>query len=527
MSTKEHLPVILVRGFGGLGVADERRIAYQGFNDGTVYPGKRGENYIYEGLVLKFLKSDYTYHDATNVVGYYASPVEDERELPAKLVELGISPDFFTGSTVIDPAMALALVQKPEEIRRTLWVFRYYDLERKFGVYAEALVRLIDFIQALARTQDEAPPKVNIIAHSMGGLIVREAVQMAYPRLKGTERAAEDYINKIVTLGTPHRGISFQVLSNWVGFDADEELERFNPDNQKDEAWEGSYKNFDNHFALDRLLTVVGTNYRSYGNKIASGLNRIFSVGGEFGPLYNRSDGLVKQTLAQIPGAPRTFVNKCHGGEDSLVTSREAYEIATRFFFGDVHLWLKLVDARIKHGNDLFGGSEFFLGVSIKARDVDFELFHQSRDAENCYGPYKKVTLDDDLAAKGEKAFPPLADGVLWEGWVDRSSVREGSNDLVFRLELYVAERDSFGVHFSDDVITHRQVFLRAAPPEGRSIQDAVHDLYYSDDRRITTDPQVGVKAEPWTEGTRPGWTFTLEDPNFIGTFAVEFEVVQ
>jgi hypothetical protein len=52
---------------------------------------------------------------------------------------------------------------------------------------------------------------------------------------------------------------------------------------------------------------------------------------------------------------------------------------------------------------------------------------------------------------------------------VDRRTIREGSDDLVFRLELYVAERDSFGVHFSDDVITHRQVFLRAAPREGRA----------------------------------------------------------
>ena len=36
-------------------------MAYQGFNDGTVYPGKRGENYIYEGLVLRLLKSDWDY----------------------------------------------------------------------------------------------------------------------------------------------------------------------------------------------------------------------------------------------------------------------------------------------------------------------------------------------------------------------------------------------------------------------------------------------------------------------------------
>ena len=38
----EARPLILIRGFGGLGTADERRVAYQGFNDGTVYPQKRG-----------------------------------------------------------------------------------------------------------------------------------------------------------------------------------------------------------------------------------------------------------------------------------------------------------------------------------------------------------------------------------------------------------------------------------------------------------------------------------------------------
>src|SRR3982751_224413 len=130
-ATKEQLPIILVRGFGGLSVADERRIAYQGFNDGTVYPGKRGENYIYEGMVLKFLKSDYTYYDATNVVGYYEKTVEAHPELPAALVDRGLPADFFLGTPVIDPAMALALLRRPpEEIRRTLWVFRYYDLPR-------------------------------------------------------------------------------------------------------------------------------------------------------------------------------------------------------------------------------------------------------------------------------------------------------------------------------------------------------------------------------------------------------------
>jgi hypothetical protein len=36
--SRQPLPLILIRGFGGLGIEDEKRIAYQGFNDGTVYP---------------------------------------------------------------------------------------------------------------------------------------------------------------------------------------------------------------------------------------------------------------------------------------------------------------------------------------------------------------------------------------------------------------------------------------------------------------------------------------------------------
>jgi hypothetical protein len=513
-ATNEHLPIILVRGFGGLGVADEKRIAYQGFNDGTVYPGKRGENYIYEGMVLKFLKASYTYFDATNVAGYYAKPQDDGRPLPPELAALDLEPDFFRGSLVLDPAMACALVRRPpEEIRRTLWVFRYYDLERTFAAYAQALRRLVQFIRALARAEDEQPPRVNIIAHSMGGLIVREALQVTYPEA-GEDPA--DHVNKVVTLGTPHQGISFQLLSNWIGVEADDELERFNPGNQDDARRPHSFRNLDKHFDPRRVLTVVGTNYRAYGNRIASGLNRVFAVGGEFGPMYNRSDGLVKQTFAQLPGAPRTFVHKCHGGEDSLVTSREAYEIATRFFFGDVHVRLRLVDAQVKHGKDPFGGSEFFLGVSIKARDVDFELFHQSRAAENCYGPFRSDRLDDDADTL---AFPPLPERVLWEGWVDRSRISPGAGDLVFRLELYVSERDSFGVRFSDDVIVHRQLFVQALPPEGRTITEGIGELRVS--AHSTLDQ--GAAGLP-VRGEKGRWEFDVDYADFAATFAVDLD---
>ena len=183
----------------GMGAGGEQGI-HRGFNDGTVYPQKRGENYIYEGLILCFLKSFWRYHDETNVVGYYAKPVQAQPVIPHELSML--DKGFFSGhGIVIDPAMALHVVRTTEDLCRTLWVFRYYDLDdRQFKPYGEALVRLIDFIRAIASMRDGSAPKVNILAHSMGGLLVRKAVQCTYPQ---GGRKADEYINRIVTLGTP------------------------------------------------------------------------------------------------------------------------------------------------------------------------------------------------------------------------------------------------------------------------------------------------------------------------------------
>src|SRR5688572_20605901 len=211
--TRRALPLILIRGFGGVGVEDEKRIAYQGFNDGTVYPQKRGENYIYEGLILRFMKSNWEYQDATNVVGYYEKKPEhhlDIQSLKGKrhyedLLTLEQEGFFKEDTVVIDPAMARLLLERTADLCRTLWVFRYYDLARNFTAYATALVQLITFIRRLALIKHQQAPKVNIIAHSMGGLIVREAIQTHYH----IRQKSEEVINKIVTLGTPHRGITF------------------------------------------------------------------------------------------------------------------------------------------------------------------------------------------------------------------------------------------------------------------------------------------------------------------------------
>src|SRR6266496_3751320 len=95
-AVRSPLPLLLIRGFGGLGVDEEKKMPYQGFNDGTVYPRKRGPNYIYEGMILRFIKSDWEYHDATNVIGYYGKPVVEAGEIPAELAHFDKT--FFSGS---------------------------------------------------------------------------------------------------------------------------------------------------------------------------------------------------------------------------------------------------------------------------------------------------------------------------------------------------------------------------------------------------------------------------------------------
>jgi pimeloyl-ACP methyl ester carboxylesterase len=510
--TQRSCPIILVRGFGGLSVEDERQVAYQGFNDGTVYPHKRGENYVYEGFVLRLMKSDWKYNDATNVVGFFSKPVGPVPIDQSRF--LGLNPEFFQNSdVVIDPYMAERLLNSEADPTKSFWVFRYYDLGgRRIELFARALVRLIEFIRALiAIKKPGSPVKVNIVAHSMGGLIVREAIQKIYPSKESPKEAA-NHINKIVTLGTPHKGIAFQVFERWALLEAAPELEAFYPGNPSGETPPSHWTKFKDCFPIERLLCVVGTNYRTYSVRSASVLNRIFSADGEFGPTYNRSDGLVKQAYAQIDGAPRTFVHKCHGGPDSLVTSREAFEIATRFFFGDVRVRARLLRAEIKGGKDYFGGSEFFFGVTIKARGVDFELFHQSAEAENCYGPFATAKMEED--------DPPFdwagPDRLIWEGWLMTPASR-GDGDLVLRADFYVGERDSFGVGFSDNVVFRKQYYLRAImkPFEIR--------LYTAED---FDRPRKGREKYQTAEPTANGWKVSIKGTGFNADIGLELDLI-
>jgi hypothetical protein len=277
--------------------------------------------------------------------------------------------------------------------------------------------------------------------------------------------------------------------------------------------------NFPKHFPPERVLTVVGTNYRTFGPIVASWLNRAFSAAGEFGFNYNRSDGLVKQSYAQLPGAPRTFVHKCHSGPDSLVTSREAFEIATRFFFGNIKVRLNLIKANVKRGKDLFGKSEFFIGVGIKPRMVDFELFHQSVEAENCYGPFAESDLSDPDPAFGWA--DTAGTRLVWEGWLDTGATE--MNDIVIRLDIYVGERDLYGIGFSDNVIFRKQYYVRAVFDDIAKLQLRELILHTGEDFSDETQAQRMRRSDP-DDATL--WEFDIGGTGFEATFGLRFDIV-
>lgn len=167
--------------------------------------------------------------------------------------------------------------------------------------YGEGLVQLIGLIQNHHhRHTDKKFPGVDIVAHSMGGLVVREALRKLDTVDKGS---VGELIHRIVTLGTPHRGIAFQRIPGWAlqhlpgTKEAVDELDAFDPGGK-------DFLAIADGFPIERILTVVGTNYRTYGAAAASLANRLASLFDEGSLQYNRSDGLVKQASAQLPGAP-------------------------------------------------------------------------------------------------------------------------------------------------------------------------------------------------------------------------------
>ena len=243
-----------------------------------------------------------------------------------------------------------------------MWIYRFYDqaattfmppphenvVEHLFSrVHQKVTADGFDIESAAAGLYDlimlirekTGAPKVYVVAHSMGGLVVRCMMQKIcfLPDADGRNREpARNLVARFFTYGTPHGGIAFKYDAlDWVE-------QAFGPAGSAIFAPEKMYGYLnptatfgdlppaglkwdpqelpENVFSTDDVFCLIGTDPKDYG------LPRV-----AVGP---KSDGLVFIEHAYVRKAHRAFVYKSHSGTYGEVNSEEGYQNLRRFLFG-------------------------------------------------------------------------------------------------------------------------------------------------------------------------------------------------
>jgi len=321
----EPFPVVYIRGYAMTrsAVEDAFNKPYYGFNLGSTQvrqgPLDKPLMRIFESPVVRLLK-EHGYADSFN-----------------RFVDAGNRP--------IPNSVSGA--QSSADWRRTLWVFRYYDQEsellggarKEIEDYAAALAGFLDGIRTACGNPEAF--SVNLVAHSMGGLVARCYLQNSRLFERTDLRDHQPVkVNKLFTYATPHRGIAFRKGLGWmedirdlVGFAG---ADSFGEKRMREFLDLGpsvplhSYTPQPHAPLRGKLMSLIGTDYRDYGLRAARQ-----SVG-------PGSDGLVAIENAYVQGAPRAFVRRAHSGPFGIVNSEAGYQNLSRFLFGDYCFEIKL-----------------------------------------------------------------------------------------------------------------------------------------------------------------------------------------
>lgn len=276
---------------------------------------------------------------------------------------------------------------------RSIWVCRFYDEDqhsqktRKIPQHAGDLRKFVcEHIPSRLRecNVDLGPGdrdyKVTLIAHSMGGLVCRTLIQNLFPSEKQDPKR---WIYRLVTLGTPHKGIDlghvpdfienaatsgFNVFGSEI-FETKNMLKYLNLPQTGYEANSLGDPTQPLAFPVKRCLCIIGSDYQSYG--------AVKALTGSF------SDGLVKQDRAYVVAGPKPSgkgkdypparrcywanVHRAHSGYRGIVNSYESYENIQRFLFGDTRIEVGLVDLKInskpEKNETLFYDFEFMYSI--------------------------------------------------------------------------------------------------------------------------------------------------------------------
>jgi hypothetical protein len=372
------------------------------------------------GYAMTESEREETFHDT--YYGFAATSVE-KRDAPppdfyrADMFEGQLIRFMKLGKHAYFDATNRGLEDAEDNPSRSLWVCRFYDDD----VMRDKLRSIEEHAEDLRKTVCETIPnrlkecgvelgpglkhyKVILIAHSMGGLVCRTLIQNLLPA--SNEKPA-DWIHRLVTIGTPHKGIELGRIPDFLErlilrtanpFDANIFEEKRMMQYLKLPA---SYQphslgetNAPHAFPVKRCLCLIGSDYESY--------NAVQHVTGNF------SDGLVKQDRAYVvAGKPdvkgkyakeqKSFwanVHRAHSGRRGIVNSYESFENVHRFLFGDVKAEVHL--EKVQLGQPAEKHTKYFYDIEFALSIRGTPVYLHRRQQSPCENAirYERDDLD-------------------------------------------------------------------------------------------------------------------------------------
>ena len=371
---KPFYPIVYVRGYAMTENERENVFhdAYYGFSATSVEkrnapPPQYFEVDIFEGQFIRLMKMKrYGYADAVNrgLRDFYDNPTR------SIFISRFYDRDYLLGTVrdIEDHATELFHLitgNKPEDIRP-----RLKAAGADFG-------------------EDDEEFKVILVAHSMGGLVCRTLIQNVMPKHGLDPRG---WIHRLVTIGSPHRGIELGRVPNVIERVVAKKLNPFNsaifdPENMR--KYLKLDKKYDVHslgtskFPVKRCFCIIGSDYGSYGATQ-------FITGGF-------SDGLVKQDRAYVVAGTRpdegerypqervsfgANVHRAHSGNRGIVNSYESYENLQRFLFGNIRADISLRGCLVAVPDD--EDARYFYDVEFLATIRLTGVYLQRREQDPC-----------------------------------------------------------------------------------------------------------------------------------------------
>lgn len=401
-------PIIYVRGYAMTRgeIDDATSSPYMGFNLGSTKIrqswDKKVQRHIFESPLIRLMK-DYGYQDS------FCDGTEQDAQLPARSVVI------YRYYEQADPDLGGDRRPTLVEAARGLKELVYRVRERVCGNDAEQREQF----------------RVHLVAHSMGGLVVRAFLQNDAI----SDVADRQLVDKVFTYATPHNGIEMAGI-NVPAFLGLWDINNFN--RQKIAEYlglpgkPGRVDSLNGAFDPQRFFCFVGTNSQDYA--AAAGISR--KLAGEM------SDGLVSIENATVAGAPRAFAYRSHSGPHGVVNSEEGYQNLVRFLFGDVRVDGRLeVEAlplppsvqKAKDAGSAVRASYYFEAVVVPRGAFSVRLSERRRETFSAVLRSYDELLKPENAGESAPRSP-----VLFSAFLDSKKITQGRT-LVFNLELAVS----------------------------------------------------------------------------------------